>query len=74
MQFASSWFLVIFAGIFLLALVLLLLIGGISWFGRLPGDFRYSGRNMNVFIPITSMLLLSLALSLLLSVLSWFFR
>jgi hypothetical protein len=74
MQFASSWFLVIFAGIFLLALVLLLLTGGISWFGHLPGDIHYSGKNTKVFIPLTSMLLLSLALSLLLSVLSWFFR
>jgi hypothetical protein len=74
MGLTSSWFLIIFAGVFLVALVLLLFTGGISWFGRLPGDIHYSGKNTKVFIPLTSMLLLSLALSLLLSVLNWFFR
>ena len=43
--------------------------GGLSWFGRLPGDLRFGGEHTRVYIPVTSMLLLSLGLSLLLSLL-----
>ena len=39
----------------------------LNWFGRLPGDIRIEGENGNVFIPITSMLILSVLLSVLLS-------
>ena len=31
----------------------------LSWFGHLPGDIRYQGENTQVFIPITSMLVVS---------------
>ncbi len=41
--------------------------GALSWFGRLPGDIRISGERTQVFIPITSMLLVSVVVSLLLS-------
>lgn len=52
-----------------------LLIGGVlygapgllAWFGRLPGDIRYEGENVRVFVPITSMLILSGVASLLLA-------
>ena len=37
-----------------------------SWFGKLPGDFRYEKGNMKFFFPITTMILLSLGISLLL--------
>lgn len=39
----------------------------LSWFGRLPGDIRIEGDNGQVFIPITSMILISLALTLILN-------
>ena len=37
-----------------------------SWFGKLPGDFRYEKGNMKFFFPITTMILLSIGISLLL--------
>ncbi len=42
--------------------------GGLSWFGRLPGDIRVSGERWQVFVPITSMLVVSVVLSVLLSI------
>ncbi len=44
--------------------------GGLSWFGRLPGDVRWEGERARVYIPIVSMIVVSLALS----VLAWIFR
>jgi len=41
--------------------------GGVSWFGRLPGDIRYESESTRVYIPITSMILLSILLTLLLN-------
>jgi hypothetical protein len=38
------------------------LAGGLSWFGRLPGDIRYRSNGARIYIPITSMLLASLVL------------
>jgi hypothetical protein len=38
--------------------------GGLSWFGRLPGDIRYESESTRIFVPITSMLLLSILLTL----------
>jgi len=36
----------------------------LSWFGKLPGDIHYEGENTQVFIPLTSMIILSILLSL----------
>jgi hypothetical protein len=35
-----------------------------SWFGHLPGDFRYEGEHTAVYAPIMSMLVLSAVVSL----------
>lgn len=45
--------------------------GATSWFGKLPGDFRYEGERTAFYFPLGSSLLLSLILSL---VLTLFFR
>jgi len=45
----------------------LLWLGVLSWFGRLPGDIRIERDNVHVFFPITSMILVSIVLSLLLN-------
>lgn len=37
--------------------------GGLSWFGRLPGDLRIEHDNVRAYVPIVSMLLLSVVLS-----------
>lgn len=55
---------IVVAGICLLVIGFLVMSGGFSWFGRLPGDIRYEGERVQVYIPIASMLLVSLALSL----------
>jgi hypothetical protein len=41
--------------------------GWLSWFGRLPGDIRIERGNTQIFIPLTSMLLVSIVLSVLLA-------
>lgn len=60
----SMGWLVIVAGICAVIIGILILAGGLSWFGRLPGDIRIEGERTRVYIPLTSMLLVSLALSL----------
>jgi len=42
--------------------------GGLSWFGKLPGDIRYESESAKVFVPITSMIVISILLTLLLNV------
>ena len=56
---------VIMGGVALVVVGLLIWSGGLSWFGRLPGDIRYERGNTRVYAPITSMLLISVVLSLL---------
>jgi hypothetical protein len=57
-------------GVALVVVGLVVASGGLSWFGRLPGDLRFESERTRVFVPITSMLVLSVALSVLL----WLFR
>ncbi|HEY3012875.1 MAG TPA: DUF2905 domain-containing protein [Gemmatimonadales bacterium] len=38
--------------------------GGLSWFGRLPGDIRIERETVRIYIPLASMLVLSVLLSL----------
>lgn len=66
----STGLLIIAAGVALIVVGLLVASGGLSWFGRLPGDIRIERPNMRVYVPITSMLLVSLALG----VVSWVLR
>lgn len=51
-------------GVVLVVVGLLAWTGLLSWFGRLPGDIRISRENVQVFVPITSMVLVSIVLSL----------
>ena len=51
-------------GICLVVVGLLVVSGGFSWFGKLPGDIHHEGDRVQVYVPIVSMLLVSLALSL----------
>ena len=62
------------AGIILALLGAWILFGGRfpslpSWLGRLPGDLSFERRNVRIYLPITTSLLLSLVLTLLF----WFF-
>jgi uncharacterized membrane protein YidH (DUF202 family) len=60
--------LLIGAGVVAILVGLLVLAGGLSWFGRLPGDIRIERENTRVFIPITTMIVLSIGLTLLMAV------
>ena len=59
---------VISGGVVLVVAGLLIWSGGLSWFGRLPGDIRYERGNTRVYAPITSMLLLSVLLSVIVAI------
>ena len=54
----------ILAGLGLALVGVLVHLGWLRWFGRLPGDFRHQGESVRVYVPITSMLVASAALSL----------
>jgi hypothetical protein len=57
-------------GIGLVVAGLVLWSGGLSWFGRLPGDLRWETDRTRLYMPIASMVVVSLVLSLL----AWIFR
>ena len=61
------------AGLVLAAVGALVWSGSLSFFGRLPGDFRYEGEHTRVYVPFVSMLLVSLVLTALLAVARRFF-
>jgi di/tricarboxylate transporter len=63
---------IILAGVALVLIGLLVWSGGLSWFGRLPGDIRIEKESVHVYIPLVSMFLVSVVLSLILSLLSRF--
>ena len=62
--------LLIVLGVGLVVAGLLAWTGGLSWFGRLPGDIRWEGERGRVYIPVVSMLLVSIVLS----ALAWLLR
>jgi hypothetical protein len=48
---------------------LLLLAGGLG-LGRLPGDFAFGGRNVRVYVPIATSIILSVVATIILNLLS----
>ncbi len=63
--------LLIYTGAGLLALgLLIVLLGKIPGFGRLPGDLLFSRGNLTVYFPLGTMLLLSVLLTVALNLLS----
>jgi len=61
------------AGVLLVLVGIVAWFGGLSWFGRLPGDIRVERENVRVYVPIVSMLLVSVALSVVLYLVRRFF-
>ena len=53
-------------GVLLVLVGLVAWAGGLSWFGRLPGDVRVERGNVRFYAPIASMLLVSVALTVVL--------
>ncbi|MGB6019853.1 MAG: DUF2905 domain-containing protein [Sulfurimonadaceae bacterium] len=60
----------IIAGIALVLIGIAYKFGLLGWFGNLPGDIKYEGKNAKFYFPIVTMLVISVILSLLFS----FFR
>lgn len=50
-------------GVLLVAVGALVWVGGLSWFGRLPGDIRIERPQLRVYVPLTSMLVVSVVVS-----------
>ena len=65
--------LLILAGIALVVVGLIAWAGGLSWFGRLPGDIRIERDNLRVYVPLVSMLIASLVLTAVVWVVRRFF-
>lgn len=68
MDTRDAAFLAIGFGVVAVLIGLLMLTGGLNWFGRLPGDIRIERGNTRIFFPITTMILISVGLSLLLAI------
>jgi hypothetical protein len=58
----GTW--LIIAGLLLLVIGVLVKIGLLSWFGRLPGDIRIERENVRFYFPVVTMIVISLVLSL----------
>ena len=67
----ANW--LIGAGIALMVIGIIAKTGWFSWFGELPGDIHIKREGYQVFIPLTSMIVISLVLSALAALLRRFF-
>jgi hypothetical protein len=47
--------------------------GGLSWFGRLPGDIRIERETVRIYVPFASMVVISIVLSLIFYLIRRFF-
>jgi hypothetical protein len=65
--------LLIAAGLALALIGVLVSLGGLGWFGRLPGDIRIERESLRVYIPFASMIVISVVLSLVLYLVRRFF-
>lgn len=43
-------------------------------FGKLPGDFQWSGESYGIYVPIVSSIVISVLLTIVLNVILWLFR
>ena len=73
MDSRTTGLLLIATGIVLVVVGLLAWSGVLSFFGRLPGDFRYVGEQTRIYVPLVSMLLVSVAFSVLAAAVRRFF-
>jgi len=65
---------VIIAGIVLVVIGLLLMVGSRFGLGRLPGDIVYKGKNVTFYFPIVTCLVLSAVVTLILWLISFLSR
>jgi DUF2905 family protein len=60
----SAGLLLVVLGLGIALIGLLVWSGGLSWFGRLPGDIRIERETVHIYIPLVSMFLVSVVLGL----------
>lgn len=60
----------IIGGLLVVIGLVLIYAPSLPWLGRMPGDIHYQGKNIQVFFPITTCIILSILITILLS----FFR
>ncbi|MDP8960318.1 MAG: DUF2905 domain-containing protein [Actinomycetota bacterium] len=65
MEQRSLGLIIILLGVLAIVAGLIIWSGGLSWFGRLPGDIRIEGERTRVYIPIVSMIVVSVVLTIL---------
>ena len=70
MEVSSLGKVLVVVGLAVVALGVVLVVGGAVGLGRLPGDFAWRKGNVRVYAPIATCLLLSLVVSVVLAVLS----
>ncbi|KAA8964652.1 DUF2905 domain-containing protein [Mycobacterium sp.] len=66
--------LIVAAGVVILVVGVLVWVGGLFWFGRLPGDVRIEHGSLRIYLPVVSMLVISIVASVVLTVLMHLFR
>ena len=57
-------------GLVIAAVGVVVTVGGALGLGRLPGDFAFKGRNVRVYVPLASSIVVSIVLTILLNVLA----
>ncbi|MFL1485002.1 DUF2905 domain-containing protein [Marinobacter sp. LN3S78] len=63
----ARWFIVAGVVLVVIGLILHFAPGLVQWFGKLPGDLHWRSDRTQVFIPITSMIVISVVLTILLN-------
>lgn len=71
---SSAGPLLVVLGLVLVVVGVLAWTGGLSWFGRLPGDVRIERGATRVYAPFVSMLVVSVVLSVMAAVARRIFR
>jgi hypothetical protein len=70
MEVSSLGKVLVVVGLVVVALGIVLVLGGALGLGRLPGDFAWRKGNVRVYVPLATCLLLSLLATLVLTLLS----
>ncbi|MCU0453655.1 MAG: DUF2905 domain-containing protein [Bacteroidetes bacterium] len=66
-----GWVLIVTGAVLLAVGGILVFAPNLSWLGRLPGDLRFQRGNVEVFIPLTTSLLVSAAVSGIVWLIRW---
>lgn len=63
----ARWFIIAGVVLVVIGLILHFAPGLVQWFGKLPGDLNWRSERTQVFVPITSMIIISVVLTILIN-------